>query len=436
MTVTTTTKAPAAEQWPGWPGDNVFRMIVPVVKVGSIIGKGGEIIKKICDESRARVRILDGPKSVSDRVVLISAKEDPEAEVSPAMDAVFRVFKRISAVSSDGKSTNETGICSVRLLLASAQASHLIGKQGSTIKSMQEESGAIIHVLNKDERSYYAIEDERIVDIQGESLKVLKALEAVIGHIRKFLVDHSMLPLFEKNLKATTQDRSMDAWSDQNQSQYSPARTQVSEEYSLPLRIDSLYFGRERPREPPVPLDDLSPHRQDPTLAVPRFPGPGRLTRSLVTQVTQKMQIPLAYAVDIIGRDGANLAYIRGRSGATVVVLEGDEGDEAVVEIRGTPAQIQTAQQLVEESMSRHKEPVTNSYLDSRPGQWFSRLTDAAYPSSSLATEPYSQYGLRSRNEPGFSQLADRAYPSSLLPTRTYGEYELSPGFGGYGRYG
>lgn len=433
MTVNTT-EAPAAERWPGWPGDNVFRMIVPVVKVGSIIGKGGEIIKKICDESRARVRILDGPKSVSDRVVLISAKEEPEAEVSPAMDAVFRVFKRISAVSSDGKTTNETGICSVRLLLASAQASHLIGKQGSTIKSMQEESGAIIHVLNKDERSYYAIEDERIVDIHGESLKVLKALEAVVGHIRKFLVDHSMLPLFEKSLQSTTQDRSMDTWSDQNQ--YSPTGARVSEEYSLPIRIDSLYFDRERLRKPPVPLDDLSPHRQDPTVNVPRFPGPGRLTRSLVTQVTQKMQIPLAYAVDIIGRDGTNLAYIRGRSGAAVVVLEGDEGDEAVVEIRGTPTQIQTAQQLVEESMSRHKEPVTNSYLDPRPGQWFSRLTDIAYPSSSLPTEPYGQYGLPSRSEPGFLQLADRAYSSSLLPTRTYGEYELSPGFGGYGRYG
>lgn len=51
-----------------------------------------------------------------------------------------------------------------------------------------------------DEVPFYAASDERIVELQGEALKVLKALEAVIGHLRKFLVDHSVLPLFEKNV--------------------------------------------------------------------------------------------------------------------------------------------------------------------------------------------------------------------------------------------
>lgn len=50
--------------------------------------------------------------------------------------------------------------------------------------------------------SIYATSDERIVEIQGEALKVLKALELVIGHLRKFLVDHSVLPLFEKNVSS------------------------------------------------------------------------------------------------------------------------------------------------------------------------------------------------------------------------------------------
>lgn len=54
--------------------------------------------------------------------------------------------------------------------------------------------------MNSDEMPIYATSDERIVEIQGEALKVLKALEAVIGHLRKFLVDHSVLPLFEKSV--------------------------------------------------------------------------------------------------------------------------------------------------------------------------------------------------------------------------------------------
>ncbi|EEF31197.1 conserved hypothetical protein [Ricinus communis] len=87
-------------KWPGWPRDNVYRLIVPVAKVGSIIGRKGELIKKMCVETRARIRILDGPPSISDRIVLISGKEEPEAALSPAMDAVLRVFKRVSGLSA------------------------------------------------------------------------------------------------------------------------------------------------------------------------------------------------------------------------------------------------------------------------------------------------------------------------------------------------
>lgn len=56
----------------------------------------------------------------------------------------------------------------------------------------------MLNFVLADEVPFYAAADERIVELQGEGSKVLKALEAVIGHLRKFLVDHSVLPLFEK----------------------------------------------------------------------------------------------------------------------------------------------------------------------------------------------------------------------------------------------
>lgn len=59
-----------------------------------------------------------------------------------------------------------------------------------------------------DEVPFYVASDEKIVELQGEALKVLKALEAVIGHLRKFLVDHSVLPLFEKNVSLLLCDAS------------------------------------------------------------------------------------------------------------------------------------------------------------------------------------------------------------------------------------
>ena len=60
------------------------------------------------------------------------------------------------------------------------------------------------------------------------------------------------------------------------------------------------------------------------------------------------MQIPIRYAEDIIGSGGGNIEFIRARSGANILILEGGRFDEIVVEIRGTPTQVQTAQQLIE----------------------------------------------------------------------------------------
>lgn len=42
--------------------------------------------------------------------------------------------------------------------------------------------------------------DERIVEIRGPSLKVLNALKSVLELLRKFLVDHSVLHLFERKV--------------------------------------------------------------------------------------------------------------------------------------------------------------------------------------------------------------------------------------------
>lgn len=85
--------------------------------------------------------------------MLISGKEEPDSPLSPAMDAVIRVFKRVSGLSEtegDARVSGAAGVafCSIRLLVASTQAINLIGKQGSLIKSMQESTGASVRVLS------------------------------------------------------------------------------------------------------------------------------------------------------------------------------------------------------------------------------------------------------------------------------------------------
>ncbi|KAL2340528.1 hypothetical protein Fmac_008468 [Flemingia macrophylla] len=387
------------KRWPGWPGDCVFRLIVPVGKVGSIIGRKGELIKKTCEETRSRIRVLDAPLTTPDRIVLISGKEELEAALSPAMDAVIRVFKRVSGLAeSDTENKGSTAglaFSSIRLLVASTQAINLIGKQGSLIKSIQESTGASVRVLSGDEVKLYATADERIVELQGEAFKVLKALEAVVGHLRKFLVDHSVLPLFEKTYNAPiSQDRQADTWSDKSLL-HTTSHTSIFADIPLPTKRDSILADRESQLDSLLPSSTMSLYGQESSLSSIRSSALGRVGAPIVTTVIQTMQIPLSYAEDIIGIQGANIDYIRRTSGAILTVQESRVPDEIVVEIKGTSSQVQTAQQLIQDVVSNHKEPVTSSYsrLDVGPGSSYSRLGTASRLSSSLSSQPYTGYG-------------------------------------------
>uniref|UniRef100_A0A6N2KS73 K Homology domain-containing protein n=1 Tax=Salix viminalis TaxID=40686 RepID=A0A6N2KS73_SALVM len=386
------------EKWPGWPGDNVFRLIVPVSKVGSIIGRKGELVKKMCDETRARIRILEGPLGISDRIVLISGKEEPEAPLSPAMDAVLRVFKRVSGLSpGEGDSTGSaaasagSAFCSIRLLVASSQAINLIGRQGSIIKSIQENTGVAVRVMAEDDLPSYATSDERIVEIHGEAMKVFKALEAVIEHLRKFLVDHSVIPIFEKTYNETISlEHPADDRADiaQPSLHSAPAFSSgIVSDYSLSLKRDPSIYEHEMQFEHKISQPGFSLYG-DPGLGGLRSTGLGRATAPIVTQVTQTMQVPLSYAEDIIGVAGSNIAYIR-RTSKAILSIQESRGmpDEITVEIKGTSAQVQMAQQLIQEFISNHKEPTPNIYGKIDVGlSAYSQMAESGYPSSSFTS--------------------------------------------------
>ncbi|XP_020592643.1 RNA-binding KH domain-containing protein PEPPER-like isoform X2 [Phalaenopsis equestris] len=390
-----------AKKWTGWPGLSVFRLIVPLLKVGSIIGRKGEFIKKLCEETRARVRILEGAIGTNERIVLISAREEKDTEISPAMDAALRVFKRVYEMSESTGDEQVPAATSVRLLVASYQAINLIGKQGTVIKSIQESTSATIRVLS-DELPYCATADERIIEISGEYQKVLKALEAVVGHLRKFLVDRSVLPLFEKTMKMpAAQDLEPNAWGEKSVASANSSLTGIVNGYGFPANQDSLYRDRESHLDSQLQYSSLSLYGRDPALSGlgrdPALSGLGRdhSAAALVTQVTQTMQIPLSYAEDIIGIGGGNIAYIRRTSGAVLTVQE-TRGvpDEITVEIKGNPSEVQKAQQIIQDLLAGHKDPAPSSYgsLDTGLGSSYSHFGSSGY-SSSLSASSLGGFG-------------------------------------------
>ena len=73
---------------------------------------------------------------------MVSAKKEPEAPISPAMDGILKVHKRIIEGGPDGigelgrAQQGGSGMTSTRLLVPGTQAGSLIGSQGATIKGI------------------------------------------------------------------------------------------------------------------------------------------------------------------------------------------------------------------------------------------------------------------------------------------------------------
>lgn len=78
---------------------------------------------------------------------MISAKEEPDLPIPPALDGLLKIHKRIVGPEADPTNLPTGGAVCTRLLVAGQQAGSLIGKQGATVNSIQGDSHTTIRVL-------------------------------------------------------------------------------------------------------------------------------------------------------------------------------------------------------------------------------------------------------------------------------------------------
>ncbi|XP_022746309.1 flowering locus K homology domain-like [Durio zibethinus] len=248
---------------------------------------------------------------------------------------------------------------STRLLVPASQAGSLIGKQGTTVKSIQESSNCIVRVLGAEDLPVFSLQDDRVVEVVGEAAGVHKAVELIASHLRKFLVDRSIIPLFEMHMQMSNHQMDhMPSHQSWGPPQGVPPNASGgagfgSNQYMLPPRqLDNYYPPADMPPMEKQPHQGISAYGREAPMGAHASSNP-QTAPSMITQVTQQMQIPLSYADAVIGTAGASISYIRRASGATVTIQEtrGVPG-EMTVEISGTASQVQTAQQLIQNFMA------------------------------------------------------------------------------------
>lgn len=54
--------------------------------------------------------------------------------------------------------------------------------------------------MSAEDLPVFALQDDRVVEVVGDPTGVHKAVEMIASHLKKFLVDRSIIPIFEMNV--------------------------------------------------------------------------------------------------------------------------------------------------------------------------------------------------------------------------------------------
>lgn len=174
------------------PTDTVYRILCPSRKIGSVIGKGGGIIKVLREETRAKITVSDTIPGSDERVIMIysppdrsSKKEVDEGnEISmpshcPAQEALMRVHDRIieeDLLGGREDAGDENCMVTARLLVPNNMVGCLLGKGGDVIQRLRSETGASIRVLPSEHLPSCALPTDELVQMQGKPSILKRAL--------------------------------------------------------------------------------------------------------------------------------------------------------------------------------------------------------------------------------------------------------------------
>ncbi|KAL0450534.1 UNVERIFIED_CONTAM: RNA-binding KH domain-containing protein RCF3 [Sesamum latifolium] len=173
------------------PDDTAYRYLCPGKKIGSIIGRGGEIVKQLRVETKAKIRIGESVPGCEERVVTIYSSseetndfEGADGRVCPAQDALFKVHDRIvaddAAVEEDSEDVPQV---TVRLLVPSDQIGCIIGKGGQIVQNIRSDTGAQIRIVKDDHLPTCALSSDELVQISGDASVVKKALYQIASRL-------------------------------------------------------------------------------------------------------------------------------------------------------------------------------------------------------------------------------------------------------------
>ncbi|XP_032297521.1 poly(rC)-binding protein 2 isoform X2 [Coturnix japonica] len=312
-----------------------IRLLMHGKEVGSIIGKKGESVKKMREESGARINISEG--NCPERIITLAG---PTNAIFKAFAMIIdKLEEDISSSMSNSTATSKPPV-TLRLVVPASQCGSLIGKGGSKIKEIRESTGAQVQVAG----DMLPNSTERAITIAGIPQSIIECVKQIC------------VVMLESPPKGVT----------------IPYRPKPS---SSPV----IFAGGQLTK-----LHQLAMQQS-------HFPmshgntGFSGLDASAQT-TSHELTIPNDLIGCIIGRQGAKINEIRQMSGAQIKIANPVEGStDRQVTITGSAASISLAQYLINVSLESAK-PSSQAASVTIPDHLSINLSQPSTPSSSSSS--------------------------------------------------
>ncbi|XP_055513586.1 poly(rC)-binding protein 3 isoform X4 [Leucoraja erinacea] len=346
-----------------------IRLLMHGKEVGSIIGKKGETVKKMREESCARINISEG--SCPERIVTITGPTDA---IFKAFSMIANKFEEDISASMTNSTVASKPPVTLRLVVPASQCGSLIGKGGSKIKEIRETTGAQVQVAG----DMLPNSTERAVTISGTPDAIILCVKQICVVMLESPPKGATIPYRPKpasapvifaggqvradNILASAGNHSILA-----HHQPAPAYA-VQGQFAIPHPDLTKLHQLAMQHTPFTPLGQTTPG----------FPGLDATGQTSSHELT----IPNDLIGCIIGRQGTKINEIRQMSGAQIKIANAIEGStERQITITGSPANISLAQYLINASLEMAKVSAQTASI-TNPVELNMNLSQSATPTS------------------------------------------------------
>ncbi|KAM6981127.1 poly(rC)-binding protein 4 [Aplochiton taeniatus] len=354
-----------------------LRLLMHGKEVGSIIGKKGETVKRIREESSARINISEG--SCPERIITITGPTD----------CVFRAFSMITfkleedltALVANGTVTSKPPV-TLRLVIPASQCGSLIGKGGSKIKEIRETTGAQVQVAG----DLLPNSTERGVTISGSQDAIIQCVKLICTVILESPPKGATIPYRPGPSPGTvllSGNQVFDASEFGSHPLFSMSQggMDLQQTYAVQNQYGIPHSELAKLHQLSMQQQGLASMAQSAASVMPGVDANSQTT-------SQELLIPNDLIGSIIGRQGTKINEIRQVSGAQIKIgSQLDSTSDRHVTITGTPVAINLAQYLITSCLETAKSTAQSSSMQTPVdlNMTFTQPAPPASASSSLA---------------------------------------------------